>query len=195
MTDWGTCDTCGAPYEVSSREGRCGDCGNCADHCEHRCACGAVGADDECQIPCLDVVNPLADALNLTERVMAGNGESLRACVDAWVHLDGWMKNGSHRASQPFRHAVDWVTINPRCGPGGNPPVRYPWPHDATCELGHDGDQNPAVALGWIPGEDRWGRVCSEAVVNYNSRIRFFLPSRFLWLSVEESTYGSVWPG
>ena len=31
----GECDTCGAFYEVSSREGRCGRCGECADHCPH----------------------------------------------------------------------------------------------------------------------------------------------------------------
>lgn len=40
-TDWndeqgvGECDTCGAEYETSSREGRCGDCGECAEHCDH----------------------------------------------------------------------------------------------------------------------------------------------------------------
>lgn len=31
----GTCDTCGEPYDVSSRDGRCGDCGECAQHCTH----------------------------------------------------------------------------------------------------------------------------------------------------------------
>jgi hypothetical protein len=29
----GECDTCGKPYELASRDGRCGDCGNCSDHC------------------------------------------------------------------------------------------------------------------------------------------------------------------
>lgn len=33
--DEGTCDQCGEPYDVSSREGRCGDCGNCSQHCTH----------------------------------------------------------------------------------------------------------------------------------------------------------------
>ena len=31
----GTCDTCNAEYDTSSRDGRCGDCGECATHCEH----------------------------------------------------------------------------------------------------------------------------------------------------------------
>ena len=31
----GECDTCGAEYELASRDGRCGDCGECADHCDH----------------------------------------------------------------------------------------------------------------------------------------------------------------
>lgn len=31
----GTCDTCGEPYDVASRDGRCGDCGECAQHCTH----------------------------------------------------------------------------------------------------------------------------------------------------------------
>lgn len=32
----GTCDTCGAPYDAGSRDGRCGDCGECAAHCDHK---------------------------------------------------------------------------------------------------------------------------------------------------------------
>jgi len=31
----GVCDTCGKPYELASRDGRCGDCGNCGECCDH----------------------------------------------------------------------------------------------------------------------------------------------------------------
>lgn len=32
----GQCDTCGAFYDVASRDGRCGDCGECSAHCTHK---------------------------------------------------------------------------------------------------------------------------------------------------------------
>lgn len=33
--EMGTCDTCGAAYDLASRDGRCGNCGECAEHCTH----------------------------------------------------------------------------------------------------------------------------------------------------------------
>ena len=32
--EMGECDTCGVPYELASRDGRCGDCGDCSECCE-----------------------------------------------------------------------------------------------------------------------------------------------------------------
>lgn len=37
--EYGTCDTCGAAYELAERDpgyGRCGDCADCADCCQHK---------------------------------------------------------------------------------------------------------------------------------------------------------------
>jgi hypothetical protein len=31
----GECDTCGSPYPLASRDGRCGDCGDCRVCCKH----------------------------------------------------------------------------------------------------------------------------------------------------------------
>ena len=33
--EMGECDTCGRPYELASRDGRCGDCGDCGQCCNH----------------------------------------------------------------------------------------------------------------------------------------------------------------
>jgi len=32
---FGWCDTCNEPYELSSLDGRCGDCGDCGECCIH----------------------------------------------------------------------------------------------------------------------------------------------------------------
>ena len=44
----GECDTCGAEYELASRDGRCGDCGECAEHCDHDSTCAC---DCGCEVP------------------------------------------------------------------------------------------------------------------------------------------------
>ena len=35
VLEQGRCDTCGDPYDLASRDGRCGDCGDCGVCCDH----------------------------------------------------------------------------------------------------------------------------------------------------------------